>query len=139
MNPLPSDLFARSLRSEREYAGISAGELSRRIADRLETSVDPTLVERMENQTHVIRLDEAVAAAAALGVSLLELISDEPEVEVDGRIAELSAERAVAEAQGQLGEREVSKARQDIERIDRSIRALAAQRMEPIIGQQQAH
>lgn len=77
MHPFPSDVFARRLRVERRRAGLDREMLSRRVTVLLGGPIDPTLVQRFEERTRAPRLDEAVAAAKALDVPLLELISEE--------------------------------------------------------------
>lgn len=74
MRQLPSDVFGQRLREVRRRAGLSQGELSRKITLFLGGPIEPTLVQRFEEGTRAPRLDEVVAAADALGVSLLELI-----------------------------------------------------------------
>ncbi|RZU62237.1 helix-turn-helix domain-containing protein [Zhihengliuella halotolerans] len=73
--PPPSDVFAKRIRAERLQAGFEREALSLRIAVLLGGPIDPTLVRRFEEQTRAPRLDEAVAAATALDVSLLTLIN----------------------------------------------------------------
>src|SRR5262245_5874855 len=97
MNPLPGDLFARRLRQERERLGISQAELARRMAVLLGTNVDSTAITRIEQQTRAVRLDEAVAAAEALGVPLITLVSDNYARENEAEIQSLLAELALAE------------------------------------------
>lgn len=82
MHPFPSDVFARRLRVERRRAGLDRETLSRRVTVLLGGPIDPTLVQRFEERTRAPRLDEAVAAAKALDVALLELITDD-----NGRLA----------------------------------------------------
>lgn len=77
MDPLPSDVFARRLREERRKQDLGREVLSRRISVCLGGPIDPALVRRFEERTRAPRLDEAVAAAKALDVSLLTLIADE--------------------------------------------------------------
>lgn len=96
MDPLPGDLFARRLSRERERSGVDTEDLALRVAHRLGWGVvDPTLILRIEDQTHVLRLDEAVVLAEALEVPLLDMISDEADEEIGDW---LSSDR------GQIGE-----------------------------------
>ncbi|MBT8163357.1 helix-turn-helix domain-containing protein [Arthrobacter sp. GN70] len=74
--PLPSDIFARRLRTERERRKISQAELARRMAQVLDSNVDPSAVTRIEQQTRAVRLDEAVAVAAVLDVPIAALLAD---------------------------------------------------------------
>lgn len=133
MDPLPSDLFARRLRKARERTGVSARDLARRVAEVCGGHVDSTLIGRIEDQRHVIRLDEAAVIAGELGISLLVLISESPDEELDGKLAELSAERIVAEAMWHKADAAAGQARSDMLRIDANIRTLAAQEVRPII------
>lgn len=70
----PSSLFRQMMRARREEAGISQAELARRMTERLGSTVDKSTVTRMETGSRVIRLDDAVAAADALGAPLMALI-----------------------------------------------------------------
>ena len=117
MNPLPGDLFARRLRQERERIGISQAELARRIAEILDTNVDPSAVTRIEQQVRAIRLDEAVAAAKALDVPLQVLVSDEPEAETEAQLQQHLADLAVVQ-------REWEKNRLEIIRLSQIIQML---------------
>ncbi|MEU7317904.1 helix-turn-helix transcriptional regulator [Streptomyces sp. NPDC007083] len=107
MNPLPVDLFARRLRQEREHQGISQAELARRIADILGTNVDPSAVTRIEQQMRAVRLDEAVAAAQALGVPLVFLLNDDPTAEEEAELQRYLAEYALAQRQWEKSRREM--------------------------------
>lgn len=93
---LPSDLFARRLRQERERHGLSQAELARRIATRLQTNVDPSAVTRIEQQTRAVRLDEAVSAADSLGVPLTSLLSENPIERNEDELAKLATELTLA-------------------------------------------
>ncbi|WP_371793127.1 helix-turn-helix transcriptional regulator [Streptomyces sp. NBC_01471] len=121
MSPLPGDLFARRLREERERLGVSQAEVARRMAARLGSNVDATAVTRIEQQTRAVRLDEAVAAAEALGVPLITLVTDnyarENEAEIQNQLAELA-----------LAEQEWERLRQKIHRITQTIHQLSAER-----------
>jgi len=77
MRLLLSDFFAQRLREERRKASFSRDDLPRRISLVLGGPIDPTLVQRFEEGTRAPRLDETVAAAAALSVPLLELIDSD--------------------------------------------------------------
>ncbi|KOT59659.1 Fis family transcriptional regulator, partial [Streptomyces rimosus subsp. rimosus] len=118
---MPGDLFVRRLRQERERLGISQAELARRMAALLGVNVDATAITRMEQQTRAVRLDEAVAAAEALGVPLITLVSDnyarENEAEIQNRLAELA-----------LAGQEWEGLRQKIHRSTQIIQQLSAER-----------
>lgn len=77
MSSLPSDVFAKRLRQERERRRMSQAQLADGIADLLGTNIDPTAVTRIEKQERAVRLDEAVAAAEALGLPLSALLGDD--------------------------------------------------------------
>ena len=92
MDPLPSDVFARRLRAERERLGMTQTDLARSIARLLGQNVDPSAINRIELRTRAVRLDEAAAMAAVLGVPLTVLVHESPVEELDRKIS-----RAVAE------------------------------------------
>ena len=117
MNPLPGDRFARRLRQERERLNISQAELARRIAEILGTNVDPSAVTRIEQQTRAVRLDEAVAAAEALDVPLMLLISEDPTIENEARLRQYLAELTLAQ-------RSWEKDRIEVQRLTRAIQVL---------------
>ena len=83
-----SDNFARRLRSERERLGVTQTQLARVIARILGQNVDPSAINRIELGTRAVRLEEAVAAAEALDVSLTALVYGASTEELDDRIAE---------------------------------------------------
>lgn len=120
MNPLPGDLFSRRLRQERERAGISQAELARRIAEILESNIDPSAVTRIEQQVRAVRLDEAVAAAKALSVPLVTLLTDDAEVANEEAIQAHLTELAIQH-------RKWEKTRQEIIRITRIIHELTGE------------
>lgn len=117
MNPLPADLFARRLRHERERLGISQAELARRVAELLDTNVDPSAITRIEHQVRAVRLDEAVAVSRALGLPLAEMISEDATAEKDAQLRRYLSELAAAQ-------RTMEQARLDIHRLVHSIRTL---------------
>jgi transcriptional regulator with XRE-family HTH domain len=86
----PGELFGRRLREEREQRGWTQAEL----AERSGTGLHPTAVTRIERSERGVSLNEALAFAAALGVSLPEL-TNVAERSVDARVVELS-ERVTA-------------------------------------------
>ena len=83
-----SDNFARRLRYERERLGVTQTQLARVIARILGQNVDPSAINRIELGTRAVRLEEAVAAAEALDVSLTALVYGASTEELDDRIAE---------------------------------------------------
>lgn len=101
-----SSTFIRRMREERERARISQTELAARMTRILGSNIDPTTVTRMEKGERTVRLDDAVAAADALGLPLGELLSStgsERDAELrraqyDLDNAELLLSNAVAEA-----------------------------------------
>ncbi|MFI9629334.1 helix-turn-helix domain-containing protein [Streptomyces sp. NPDC052042] len=126
MNPLPGDLFARRLRDERKRLQISQHELARRIAAALDTNVDPSTITRIEQQTRTVRLDEAVAAAQALGVPLALLINEDPVAEYEARLQQYRAELVLAQ-------REWEEKGLEIQRLTRAMQTLTGE-MESLPG-----
>ncbi|PUB32476.1 helix-turn-helix protein [Promicromonospora sp. AC04] len=123
MNSLPGDLFARALRQTRLRLGISQAELARRMGERLGMNVDNSAITRIEQQTRAVRLDEAVAAAAALGVPLIALVSEDATQENASALRERIAELAAAEQRwDQQG--------QDVVRLSREVQLLTAEQMQ---------
>lgn len=127
MEALASDHFAQRLRVELDRAEMTQLQMAHRVADRLGHAVDSTLIRRIIDQTHAVDLDEAAIIADELGLSLLELISETPAEDIDARIASLWAERTVAEARMVRADAAADLARDDMIRIDKSVRALVAQ------------
>lgn len=118
--PLPSDTFARRLRQERERRGITQAQLADRIAELLGIHLDPTAVTRIEKQERAVRLDEAVAAAKALGLPLAALLEEDMVQrngqEIQQRLIELTEAQQVWERQ-----------RQEIQRLTVLIQTLSAE------------
>lgn len=121
MNPLPSDLFARRLRQERERLSFSQAELARRIAEILGTNVDPSAVTRIEQQTRAVRLDEAVAAAQALEVPLPLLLSEDPDSEHEAQLQQYLIDLAQAR-------RNWDKDRLEVQRLTKAVQVLTSGR-----------
>lgn len=117
---LPSDTFARRLRAERERLGISQAQLAGRIAALLQTNVDPSAVTRIERQERAVRLDEAAAAAQALGLPLTALLVDDLETRNRAMINDQLAE--LVEAQHLWEEQ-----RQEVDRIRKVIHMLSTE------------
>ncbi|MFG1858917.1 helix-turn-helix domain-containing protein [Actinomadura geliboluensis] len=106
MAPLPSDTFARRVRADRERLGLSQAEVARRMAETLGTNVDATAVTRIELQTRVVRLDDAVAMAQALDIPLASLLTDDVAHEnarlIREQLDELAEARLEWERSGQV-------------------------------------
>lgn len=134
MEPLASELFARRLRAELVRAEMSELQMAHRVADRLGTAVNSTLVRRIANRARVVRLDEAAIIADELGVSLLELISDTSAGDNELRIASLWAERTVAEARMVKADAAADLARDEMILIDRKVRTLVAKGPRTAVG-----
>ncbi|WP_078875603.1 helix-turn-helix domain-containing protein [Streptomyces sp. NRRL F-5053] len=118
MNPLPGDLFARRLRQERKQQGVSQVELARRIAAILGTNLDQAAIVRIEQQVRAVRLDEAVAAARALGVPLSVLIDENSVAESEAQLQHYFAELALAQEKWE-------QSRVEIVRLTRAIHTIA--------------
>lgn len=86
MSKSTSETFRRRLREERERAEISQMELARRMTGLMPTRIDSTSITRIEKGTRSVRLEEAVASARALDVSLSELL-DTRETDLETQVA----------------------------------------------------
>ena len=117
MKTLPSDIFARRLRAERERQNLSQGELARRMATILGTNVDPTAITRIEQQTRAVRLDEAVAMATILDVPLTSLIVDNDAEQTEVLLQRYLVDLAAAHRQWE-------RTRQEIGRLTEIIQSL---------------
>ena len=109
MNTLPSDIFARRLRAERERQGMSQVELARRIGSILGGNVDPTAITRIEQQTRAVRLDEAVAMATILEVPLSSLIVDNDPEQSEAVLQRYLADLAAAHHQWEQTRQEIGR------------------------------
>lgn len=118
MPSLPSDTFARRLRTERERQRISQAELARGMAEVLGTNVDPSAVTRIEQQTRAVRLDEAVAVAIVLDVPISALLSDHSAEENEALKQQYLADLVTAQRQWE-------QTRQEIGRLTRLIHSLS--------------
>ena len=78
---LPSDIFARRLREERSRANLSQAAFAARVSELLGYTIDGSAVTRIESTKRAVRLDEAVAIAKALGLSLVDMIPSEYSLE----------------------------------------------------------
>lgn len=116
--PLPSDTFTRRLRAERERQRMSQATLARLVSDELNINIDASAITRMEQQTRTVRLDEAVAIAAALAVPLSTLLLTESGDENEALI-EKSTQRLL-EAHGQWDD-----LRREIAQLSRTIQVLS--------------
>ncbi|MFJ5724717.1 helix-turn-helix domain-containing protein [Streptomyces sp. NPDC093149] len=131
MNPLPGDLFARRLRQERERLGISQAELARRMAALLGTNVDSTAITRIEQQTRAVRLDEAVAAARALDVPLILLISEDPAAECVAQLQQYRAELVLARCEWEKNGLEIQRLTRAVEVLTSDMEALPSDDSSP--------
>ncbi|MFT0848882.1 helix-turn-helix transcriptional regulator [Actinomycetaceae bacterium L2_0104] len=122
-----SYIFARRLRSERKRAGLNQTDLARRMAGILDQNVDPSAINRIELGTRAVRLEEAVAAAEALDVSLTALVYGASTEELDDRIAE-----AVDQLSG--AHRDLVDSRARVTRLRSLIQHLEEERRDLIYG-----
>lgn len=118
---MPTDVFAARLRSERDRLGISQADLARRMSALLGHNVEPTAITRMEHRTRAVRLDEAVAAAEALGAPLTALLHEDPAAETDREIRQCLQDLSAAESR-------VAEARAEVEQLTELVRRLQDQR-----------
>lgn len=109
MNTLPSDIFARRLRAERERQSLSQVELARRMATILGANVDPTAITRIEQQTRAVRLDEAVAMATILEVPLTSLVVDNDAEQTEALLQRYLADLAAAHHQWEQTRQEIGR------------------------------
>ncbi|SMX99195.1 helix-turn-helix domain-containing protein [Brevibacterium linens] len=72
----PEGSFAARLREERRRRGLSQAEVAERLSARLEVTIDKSALARMERGERSIRLNEAVALAEILQVTLLRLVGE---------------------------------------------------------------
>ncbi|MDP9904784.1 helix-turn-helix domain-containing protein [Arthrobacter bambusae] len=117
MNTLPSDIFARRVRAERERQGVSQVELARRMASILGANVDPTAITRIEQQTRAVRLDEAVAMATILKVPLSSLIVDNDAEESEAILQRYLADLAAAHRQWEQTRQEIGRLTQIVQSL----------------------
>ncbi|QWF85655.1 helix-turn-helix transcriptional regulator [Amycolatopsis sp. CA-230715] len=119
LDPLPTDVFARRLRQERERRNISQAELARRVSAVLGMNVDPSTITRIEQARRAARVDEVVAAAKVLDVPVAVLLSDDPVGENEAWLRRAFAELA-------REQQRLDQTRLNIRRLSREIQAVAA-------------
>ncbi|MFP3397351.1 helix-turn-helix domain-containing protein [Brevibacterium sp. H602] len=120
----PTDTFARRLREERARADVSQTALAKRISEILGYSVDGTAVTRIERSQRAVRLDEAVAAAEALDVPLMTLLTATSSV--DRRIRALRRDLELQEQRAKAAESEFQQAQSAMAHIQKEIEGLEA-------------
>ena len=105
--------FARRLKEFRQQSRMSQAVLAQRLSEEHGIDLDPTAITRMEKADHprAIRLNEATAIAAVLGVRLVDMLSaaqaGEAAVEQAKR-AWTEAEVEVARLRGQIKDAEAA-------------------------------
>jgi transcriptional regulator with XRE-family HTH domain len=90
----PEQIFARRMRELREKLGISQALVATKLRLVEGLKLDPTAITRMEKGTRAIRLDEAVAIARALDLTVDEMLR--PVLPPDEQLAQ--AEKALEPA-----------------------------------------
>lgn len=88
-------VFARRMRDERSRSGMSQSVLAERMSALLGYGVDSSSVTRIEQGKRGLRLDEAVAIAQVLGVTMAVLLRDRRSI--DDEIDQLRQELSLAE------------------------------------------
>ena len=99
--PTAEDYFAHRLRAERERRGWSQTELAQRMAEHgvsLHFSAIHKMEQRDAARPRVIRLNEAEAACAALGIPVWQMLAPMTADEMTHRLAEVQAELSEASA-----------------------------------------
>lgn len=123
--PAPSETFVHRLREIRRTAKISQAELADRVSSSLSYRIDSTAITRMERGDRVVRLDEAVAIADVLGVSLDEMLHEGGEVAA--QLHQLQHELQQVEWQAADAKAEAAQARASADAIRQQIAALEAE------------
>lgn len=118
--------FARRMREERAGTGVSQNEIAERISHRLGYKVDGSSVTRMEAGTRKVRIEEAVAIAAELGVPLSALLRDRSAL--DEEIDRLHDDLTLAEWRVSKTENELRKARESMHGIKGRLAELESER-----------
>jgi transcriptional regulator with XRE-family HTH domain len=122
MTDTPGATFARRLRDERRAAGITQGELARRLSELLEVPIDATTVTKIEKGDRAVRLDEAVFAARVLNVPLAALVSEETPAEA--RLNRLRLELGRQQGREAAADAELRQAMGAVASIEREIEQL---------------
>lgn len=120
----PGARFARRLREERERAGISQADLAGRLSGALDDVIYHSAVARIESGKRSVKIDEAVAIADVLKVSLAALLEDRDTV--DDRIDELRDELIQAREAVFGYEEQLRLAQGSVVAIERAIAELEA-------------
>lgn len=120
--PTPSEIFTRRLRDLRRAAGISQSELADLVSQELSYVIYTSGMTRLERGERAVRLDEAVAIAAALGVPLGELLTSRGDVSAQRQ--QLERDLQLAEWQASQAEAQVEEARAGADAIRRQIQEL---------------
>ena len=99
MQGTPESTFANKLRELREELGLSQSQLAAALADKHGITLDPTAITSLEGGSRSLRLDEAVAIADVLGVTLPRMLHREIESALDQEQHEVwaAAERVRSE------------------------------------------
>lgn len=92
----PRTTFIRRLRKERRAAHMTQADLARRMTEWLGSTVDKSTVTRMEKGERGISLDQAVAAAHVMNMSIEQML-DTTEEGIEARIEELQLSIASAQ------------------------------------------
>lgn len=106
----PEETFARRMRQLRDTEGIAQTVLAERLEHR-GIKLDGTAITRMERGTRTIRLNEAVAVAAALDVSVDEMLHPAPSPDEQLEQARQHAEHAEWAAMLAVAEYDAARAR----------------------------
>jgi transcriptional regulator with XRE-family HTH domain len=117
MDQLPTYVFARRLRQERERQGMTQAELARRLSELLGASLDASAVTRIEQTTRAVRLDEAVFAAQVLGVPLIALLAENAGHQNEAAIQEHLAALTAARTRWEQANEEVTRLAQIVEQL----------------------
>lgn len=118
MTSVPSSIFARRLRQERENAGLSQADLAKLISETLGSRVDPSAITRIEKFDRAVKLDEATAAAAIFRLPLTALlIEGDPAPHLSQQLKQYLLELASAKAG-------FEKSRTEVERLTNAVLAL---------------
>lgn len=128
---LPGDTFAVRLRQERERQGVSQTELARRISERLDHKIEPSAISRIEQSMRAVRLDEAVAAAEVLRVSLVDLTYKDTQGHYDKHIRQALEQLATAEHQWEIYRTEVTRLRRVVHHLVEEQKKLTARPRTP--------